>query len=185
MVVAQEEGKANAGVTPDSILHGLDKALERIDLALTFGQANKAEKRLQIANERLAELKEMIDKGKPEFTEELTDDYEEEIRELSEIASTAQLLKDDKTNLETLIALATSQHLDILAEIYDKVPEQAQTSIESAMEVSVQGRDSVVEALKKKGELGYITEDIPEAIEDKIPEDVKARIGINNSPVFN
>ena len=40
---------ADEGVTPDSPLYGLDKAMERISLALTFDKAKRSEKALQHA----------------------------------------------------------------------------------------------------------------------------------------
>ncbi len=54
----------DAGTTPDSPFYGLELAIERIQLALTFGNAAKAEKRLQHAEERLAEVDEMVKENK-------------------------------------------------------------------------------------------------------------------------
>ena len=53
--LAQEE-EVDAGVTPDSPFYALDKAMDRISLALTFDKARRSEKALQIAEERLQEL---------------------------------------------------------------------------------------------------------------------------------
>ena len=295
IVIAQETTE-DAGTTPDSILYGLDKAFERIGLAFTFGQANKAEKRLNHANERIAELKEMIDKGKPEYADDLVKDYNNKINKANEIAAIAKLLREDKsklselialatakhllilddvrekvpdsaketivkakessidnqkkalrvlaedkpekaveihletannilnkarekaesnedeeveekieefekiadfgneisqiakglgkdtTTVDQLIALATSKHLDVLTEIYEKVPEQAKAAIERAMSKSIKGRETTIEALKEKDALGNIPEDISNSTSDKIPEDVKGRIGISNRP---
>ena len=55
-----DEESEEAGVTPDSPLWGLDRALERINLALTFGKSAKAKKGLAHARERLMEVKAMI-----------------------------------------------------------------------------------------------------------------------------
>lgn len=60
----------DAGTTPDSrLLWGLEIALERIQLALTFGNAAKAEKRLQHAEERLAEVIKMVEENKVKAAE--------------------------------------------------------------------------------------------------------------------
>jgi len=56
--------EVSPGVGPDSIFYGLDRAMERISLALTFNRARKAEKALRIADERLAEVEAMIKKNK-------------------------------------------------------------------------------------------------------------------------
>ena len=63
LALAEEETE-DAGVTPDSPLYGLDRAMDRIALALTFNKAAKAEKGLNIAQERLMEAKEMADESK-------------------------------------------------------------------------------------------------------------------------
>ena len=150
--VAQEEAEVelpDAGTTPDSPFYGLERAFENIGLALTFNKAKKAEKRLQRASERLAELKAMADKGKPEFAGELTDDYEEEINEANEIAAIAKLLKEDKSKLTELIALATSKHLSVLDEVKDKVPEQAKAAITKAKAASMNGQENALRALSE------------------------------------
>lgn len=59
-----EEPKEEAGITPDSPIWGLERAIERIDLALTFNKAKKIEKRLAHARERLYEVQVMITEKK-------------------------------------------------------------------------------------------------------------------------
>ncbi|MEK6949821.1 MAG: DUF5667 domain-containing protein, partial [Nanoarchaeota archaeon] len=46
----------DAGITPDSFLWGLDKALDQLALLLTFDEGEKAKKGLEIARERLLEV---------------------------------------------------------------------------------------------------------------------------------
>lgn len=149
IAVAQEEELPDAGTTPDSALYGLDKAFERIGLALTFNKATKAEKRLEIAAERLAELKEMTDKGKPEYSDDLAEEYENNIKEANIIATTAKLLREDKSKLTELIALATSKHLSVLDRVKEKVPEQAKEAIAKAKEASINGQKNALKALSE------------------------------------
>ncbi len=149
IVVAQEEELPDAGTTPDSALYGLDKAFERIGLALTFNKAAKAEKRLQIASERLAELKAMTDKGKPEYSDDLAEEYDNNIEEANEIATTAKLLREDRSKLTELIALATSKHLSVLDKVKEKVPEQAKEAIIKAKEASMNGQKNALRALSE------------------------------------
>ena len=58
--------EGEAGITPDSHLYGIDKALERISLALTINKEKKAERRLKHAEERLLEVEQMLAEGKTE-----------------------------------------------------------------------------------------------------------------------
>lgn len=147
LVVAQEEELPDAGTTPDSALYGLDRAFERMSLAFTFNKEKKAEKHLGYAEERLAELKAMTDKGETEYSDDLAEEYDENIEEANEIAITAELLREDKTKLTELIALATSKHLSVLDRIKDKVPEQAKESIMKAKEASIRGNQESLKVL--------------------------------------
>jgi len=149
IAIAQEEELPDAGTTPDSILYGLDKAFESISLALTFNKAAKAEKRLQMASERLSELKVMTDKGKPEYFDDLADEYDNNIRAANEIATTAKLLREDKSKLTELVALATSKHLSVLDKVKENVPEQAKEAITKAKEASMNGQKNALKALSE------------------------------------
>lgn len=53
-----------ARTTPDSFFYGLDVALDKISLLLTFDQAEKSMKALEIARERLLEVREMAAENK-------------------------------------------------------------------------------------------------------------------------
>lgn len=57
---ANAEVNAEAGVTPDSALYGLDLAMEKIRLALTFNMQKRAELSLKMAKERMQEARLMV-----------------------------------------------------------------------------------------------------------------------------
>ncbi len=61
-----EDAAKDAGVTPDSLLWGIDVALDKLALALSLGDKAKAEKGMEIAEERLLEIKIMAGKNKSE-----------------------------------------------------------------------------------------------------------------------
>ncbi|MDI6655674.1 MAG: DUF5667 domain-containing protein, partial [Candidatus Hydrothermarchaeota archaeon] len=132
--LAQED--ASPGITPDSIFYGLDKAFERIQFILARDETSKARKHLEFAAERIAETKAMADKGKPEYIPDLTEEYEVSINKSQEIAEIAQGLGKNVTKVNELVALATSVHLEVLEEVYMKVPEQAKPALQRAMNSS-------------------------------------------------
>jgi hypothetical protein len=140
ITTAQEEDLPPAGITPDSPLYGLDKAIERIGLALTFNKAEKVEKRLQIASERLGELKEMTIKGKTEYSDNLADEYINNIREANEIA--AVVSNEDRSKFYQLIELTTSKHLLVLGQLHKNASEQAKSAIEKARDASIKSQKS-------------------------------------------
>ena len=72
-----EDLPEDAGITPDSPLWGVDKALENINLALTFTKENKVKKGLIHAQERLLEVKAMIEENKLEHAERAQDEHKQ------------------------------------------------------------------------------------------------------------
>ncbi len=65
----------NPGITPDSLIWGLDKALDNIALLLTFDKGKKAEKGLEIARERLLEVKAMVEENKLKYAEKAQEEH--------------------------------------------------------------------------------------------------------------
>ena len=124
----------------------LERAAE-INLAAIEGRLNRA--RVQ------------TEEGNTEEIEEALDDADKMFRFGEEISEIARGLGKDTTTVEQLVARATSVHLEVLAEIHEKVPEQARVSIENAIANSLVNRERVVEALKNKGSLGEIPEETP------------------------
>jgi len=53
------EDASIAGITPDSPFYGIDVAMDNIGLMFTFNKEKRAEKKLQIADERLKEANMM------------------------------------------------------------------------------------------------------------------------------
>lgn len=140
----------NPGVTPDSWMYGLDRAFEKISLALTFDKVKKAEKRLLMASERIAELKAMVDKGKPEFVDKLRSAYENGINETENDIEAARALGKNVTLLAEHVSNMTYKHVLVLQGLLDKVPEQARPSIERAINVSQTGHERAVERVRNQ-----------------------------------
>jgi len=200
------EGLPKAGLTPDSPFYFLERISEGIGTFFTFGDLKKAERYAALAAERVAEAEAVVEKGKPEaaqialkrYEDQLgralakaeegeTDKMEEAVKEFEiqhkfgeEISQIAQGLGRDITFVEQLVGKATSIHLEILAEVYAKVPEQAKEAIEEAMEVSAEGHQRAVEALKEKGALDEVSEEVP--VPEELPEGVKERIRRPETP---
>lgn len=100
-----EEVVEEAGITPDSPLYGLERAMERISLALTLGKSAKAKKGLAHARERLMEVQMMIAAKKigaaveaQEAHDEIMEDVEENIEELGDGDAIEEL--EDEVEIE-------------------------------------------------------------------------------------
>ncbi|MCH7567952.1 MAG: hypothetical protein IIA87_00890 [Nanoarchaeota archaeon] len=107
-VIAQDqavsaEEEIQAGVTPDNPLWGIDRALENINLALTFDKSAKAEKGLKHALERLLEVKAMIEEEKIPDAEKAELAHKEKLTRVR--AGIQELEEDNEKNLEEVVDL--------------------------------------------------------------------------------
>lgn len=91
-----------------------------------------------------------------------------------EISRIAQETGLNTTDVEELIAEATARHLEVLAEVYDEVPEEARPVIERTMATLMMRHQNRVQALEQQGvgapPAPVIPERIRERIEDRIRE---------------
>jgi tetrahydromethanopterin S-methyltransferase subunit G len=122
------------------------------------------------AEKRLNRVKQEAEEGDAEEAREAVEEFEKYASFGQEISEIAQGIGKDTTTVEQLIARASTHHLEVLNDVYNKVPEQAKEAIQKAMTVSETGRQQAVEALKGKGALENIPETVP------LPWEVKEKI---------
>ena len=173
-VFAQETELPDPGLTPDSPFYFLETIAEAIGTFFTFGDLKKAERYATLAAERLAEAQAVVEKGKPELVEKTLQRYEKQLNNSIARAKKAQAKNQNTEQVMLRVGKATSKHLEVLAEVYEKVPEQAKSAIENAMKASVKGHERAVEALKAQNALGEIPEEVPLPI--KIPAEARERV---------
>lgn len=151
------------GITPDSPLYFFDTLFERMGLFFARGAEAKARKALAISEEKLAEAKVMADQGKEDAAEVAANRYGETISvvagALAQAAKTGEAFDEA---LKSLIAKATSVHLSVLSEVYEKVPEKAKPAIEKAMEKSSRGSEGAMKAIELKETRERVREEVKE-----------------------
>ncbi|MFQ5815279.1 MAG: DUF5667 domain-containing protein [Candidatus Hydrothermarchaeaceae archaeon] len=96
-VFAQEAENGDPGITPDSFLYGLDVVLDKVNLLLTFDQAEKSKKGLEIAEERLLEVRAMALENKVTAMERAANEHDSV---LVQVESSIQDLERDNTTSE-------------------------------------------------------------------------------------
>jgi len=137
----------SAGLTPDHPLYFLDRMFEGLELwfaEVVGGREGRARKMLEIAGERLSEMKAMAEQGKTQHIPSLVEDYRAKMNEATEIAR-----RLNSTELYGLVAETTQHHQTILDEVYSRVPDEAKSAIQDAKEVSRKGHDEAKNALGK------------------------------------
>ena len=104
---AEFPADVDAGTTPDSFVWGIDRALERIELALTFGDAERERKRLKNAHERLLEVRQMLINGDVDSAERARAEHERNMRlskdEIEQLSSEDDSDFNSISSLETLV----------------------------------------------------------------------------------
>ena len=174
LAIAQEQ--ESAGITPDSVFYGLDKALESIRLALTFDHVNKAELHLKYANERLAEAQKVIEKNDLKHLERLMKDMEKELNETTDEISKAKSQGKDVDAVVQRVEEATSKHTAVLQGLLDKVPENARDNIQHAIEMSSKSMIKAMESVNKTEERPKPKEgEKPKLNETKVPSTPEQR----------
>ncbi len=189
-IVKTEKTTISAGITPDSWLYFFDVALDNINLLLTFDKTEKAKKGLDIARERLMEIKEMIDKNKSESAQTARKEHmnvlnivQNSVKEIEKINSTEEIeelieiekeLEEHKTEIEEIIG-----ELKIKMEIKGNITSEQQefiNSILSGLERKVGEVEIEIENEKNKrkieieietGKSGEEVEDLIKEIENK------------------
>ncbi|MBI2672838.1 hypothetical protein HYX19_01120 [Candidatus Woesearchaeota archaeon] len=108
-VYAHEGKVVDPGITPDSFLWGLEKALDNLNLLLTFNSAEKAKKGIEIARERLEEVKVMVEENKLDAAEKAK---EEQVKILSKVKESVSNIKEENSTKQVEKVIEIEKELE-------------------------------------------------------------------------
>lgn len=166
---AQTNDLPEPGMLPDSPFYFLKSFFEGVGTFFTFGDIAKAERFLNLSERRLAEAKALAEKGKPEIAERITGQYQEQLNRALAKAEEARARGLDTDEVLAKVSEATLRHQAVLADVYERVPEQAKPAIERAMENSMRGYEEALRAVsgEKREEIRQKIEQGRQEIEEK------------------
>jgi hypothetical protein len=125
----------SASWTPEHPLYGLERFLEeRIEVPLSRirgGKEGEAEKRLQLAEERLAEMEQVANGTRVEALEDLRQGY---MRQMNR----SRQLVNGSEELDQWLLNRTMTHAQVLTRVRARVPVQARQGIDRAFNASTQ-----------------------------------------------
>lgn len=125
------------GATPDQpVAYGWKRFAEKVSLWMTIGKEKQAEKKLKFAEKRLAEMKEMANKGDLKSLAKAEGFHAQLVQELSELK--AQFAKENMTKAERL-EYNLKKHITVLNAVQQKM---------QAKNVTAQGIDKTLTRLK-------------------------------------
>ena len=157
------------------LIDNLRTYIEEFRLYFIENPSKRAEAYLGLAEKRLIKANKFLDKNKYSYrhiNRELNL-YQKYMAKVEEILG--EIDEDDldkgmsREELKQIVLEATTKHLDVLAEVYNKVPEEAKEAILKAIEASKRGSERALEAIGKNSGLGKEGKE-EEEIEEEIDE---------------
>ena len=154
--------RSKAGITPDSILYPVDKAIDNLKITITFGNENKSKVLVEIAEERLGESQVMSDENKTGLMKEAIEDYNNKMSEACDkiqTASTDAKVNNDENKSEELsktaetINLKQEKSIEVLKALESKVSDSAKSTIENVIKMQTAKKEAVANMVEKRHEL--------------------------------
>lgn len=136
---AQTSDLPDPWLLPDHPLYFVTSMSEGVGTFFTFGDANEAERALELSEKRLAEAHALAAQGKPEAAERAVERYQAQLDRALTEAEEAREKGEDPDEILTQVSEKTLKHQAVLADVYERVPEQARPAIERAMQASKRG----------------------------------------------
>lgn len=137
---------------------------------------------LAAMNGRLNRARNMGEQGNHEEMESALEQFQAMAEFGEEISRIAREIGEDIEKVDELVAEATAIHLEVLTEVWERVPEQAKHAIENAMAVSLMRHERVRQALEQRG-VDLPPAAVPEEIRERVEERVRQRLeGIPGRP---
>lgn len=186
-------GNVRAGVTPDSFLYTLDVAIDNLRYLLTFDNTAKTRVGLEIARERLLEVREMVLENKVNAAQRAQGEHVKtlervkssitvvsrvnSIQELNEVIDLEKEVEEHETEVETV-----SEELKIKIKVKGEITPEQQALVDSVLNLMQNKTGEVkIKIENKKGEtkikIKLQTGKSDEEVEDEV-EKLERRAGL-------
>jgi len=126
-VQAQTNDLPKPGMLPGNPFYFLKSWSEGIGTFFTFGDVAKAERFLNLSEKRSAEANALVAKGKPEIAEKAIGKYQAQLDRALAKAEEAKAKGLDTDEVLAKVSEATLKHQAVLADVYERVTEQAKS----------------------------------------------------------
>jgi biotin operon repressor len=176
---SDEKGQVEAGLLPGNPFYFIEILSEGFGSLFTFNDLKKADRLFDLAEERLAEAEKLAQLGKSRLAKKATEKYE---RHLAKALKKAEKAKGKGKNTDEILAKmaeSTVKHQLKLAEVHERVSDEAKEAIEHAMEESMKGHDMAIASISKEkqdeisDELDQIFEEVDSILEELRTEGIK------------
>lgn len=164
---------ASDQAAPGDALFAVDQAAERARLALTTSSEARARIHTELAQERVEEVIRLAEQEREQNMVRALQMYQEHFQNAQRNAQEAQEQGNDVDDVLAILAENAARHQEVLAEVYERVPDQAKDAILRAMETSQKGFEEAAKAVsgEKQDELingaGQRLQNAREKLEDQ------------------
>ncbi len=148
VIAAQDDSIPGVMMPPDNPFYFLKRAIyEPLLLVFAFNPESKAETHLSKASARVAELRNMVEKGRSDLVDDLVSDHSKHIDDAMHEADNVQ---DQRTKLSVWehVANVTAKHLAVLKAVLARAPAAAHKGLMNAIEKSQHGHDIALARLQ-------------------------------------
>lgn len=143
-------GKIRAGTTPDSFLYGLDLSIDNIRYLLTFDNTAKAKVGLEIARERLLEVREMVIENKVSAAQKAQNEH---VKTLEKVKTSVTTLSRDNSTQELKETIEIERELEEHEEEVETVSNELKIKIKVKGDITSEQQaliDSVLSLMQDK-----------------------------------
>ncbi|TAL46872.1 hypothetical protein EPN87_04170 [archaeon] len=137
--LAQKFSSDTPSTTPDNFLYGLNVAIDKISLLLTFDNTARAQKGLEIAHERLLEVRQMVAENK-------LDAAKAAAREYNDTLSTVESAMSGIHNSNKTEELRKKIEIETDFENYDNATSSVISQIETSGNVTA-GQQAIIDSI--------------------------------------
>lgn len=182
--------KEEAGITPDSLLYIIDKAVDQLRVVLANNSEKEAEVIADIAKERLGESEVMTEKGKVELALKALEEYNEKISEaakkLQEVVVNLEAIAEESAEevVEQNVEDTAEENIDETAD--EGTEEALEENTDDKLEQSITDLEKIIQELNAKSLVvldslkGIASEESVDAVEEIIEEQINHKAAVAN-----
>ncbi len=131
---ALAEGNNNLDVNPDSSLYSIDRLIEKAQLLIVFDTMEKANLLDEIAQERLEESRQMLEKNKVYLSGKTLEAYNEALEEVFIIIDRSLEQGDDVSKAVEIIKNHSMEKEELVNYIVQKLPDDSKEKVIDKMQ---------------------------------------------------
>jgi len=161
------------GLTPNSPFYFLDTFFEKVSLVFTFNTEKKIQKAIRYSEEKLAEVKVMIEENKTESLEKATYRYQEVLSLANQKSQEVEDKKGNTGETSGLMVETEVKHQMVLESFLKESSEQTQSTIQTIIETSKTNQSQILENIPEERKIDVIDKINQLKVKIEIEQEIK------------